>query len=136
MTINLYINLPVADINRSRSFFQKLGFTFNETFSDETAICMVVNDGCAVMMLSHEKFAAFTPRPIGDANKASEVLCALSLASREAVDRMVATALKTGGAAVRDPEDHGFMYGHAFADPDGHIWEPFWMNPDAMGAGQ
>lgn len=136
MSINLYINLPVVDINRSRSFFHGLGFSFNETFSDETAICMVINEGCGVMMLTHEKFASFTPRPIGDANKASEVLCALALESREAVDRMVATALANGGAGVREPEDHGFMYGHAFADPDGHIWEPFWMNPDAMGSGK
>ena len=76
------------------------------------------------------------PRTPADAHATTEVLTALQLDSREDVDRMVATALANGASAVREPEDHGFMYGHAFADPDGHIWEPFWMNPDAMGGGQ
>lgn len=131
---NVYINLPVADLERSRKFFASLGFSFNETFSDDSALAMVISDRCVAMLLTHAKFGSFTPRPIADAQATSEVLTALQLDSRQDVDRMVATALANGGATIRDPEDHGFMYGHAFADPDGHIWEPFWFDNTAMGA--
>lgn len=134
MRTNVYINLPVGDLDRSRRFFEALGFSFNDAFGDDTALAMTISERCVAMLLTHEKFASFTPRPIADAHASSEVLTALQLDSREDVDRMVATALANGAGAVREPEDHGFMYGHAFADPDGHIWEPFWMDPDAMGA--
>ncbi|WP_340117265.1 VOC family protein [Pelagibius sp. 7325] len=130
--MKVYINLPVDDLARSRAFFAALGFSFNEAFSDDTALGMEINEHCAAMLLTKAKFAPFTPRPIADAGKTTEVLTALQLESREAVDAMVATALANGGTAVRAPEDHGFMYGHAFADPDGHIWEPFWMNAEAF----
>ncbi|MEM9684080.1 MAG: VOC family protein [Pseudomonadota bacterium] len=131
--MNAYINLPVADLDRSRAFFEALGFTFNETFCDDTGIAMIINDACHVMLLTHEKFASFTPKAIADAHKTSETLVAVQLDSRDAVDRMVATALANGGSGVQPSQDHGFLYGHSFADPDGHIWEPIWMNLDAIG---
>ena len=134
--MNVYINLPVADLERSRTFFGGLGFTFNDAFSDETALGMQISESCFAMLLTHDKFAGFTPKRIADANEATEVLTALQLDSREAVDRMADLALASGGGAVRDAEDHSFMYGRAFADPDGHIWEPFWMDAQAMGGGQ
>jgi len=114
--MRVYINLAVEDLTRSRAFFSALGFSFNETFCDDTALGMEINEHCAAMLLTKAKFAPFTPRPLADAGKTTEVL----------------TALANGGSAVRAPEDHGFMYGHAFADPDGHIWEPFWMDLEAM----
>lgn len=131
--MNVYINLPVADLDRSRHFFGGLGFDFNDQFSDVTALAMRISDTCFAMLLTHAKFASFTPRRIADAGETTEVLTALQLDSREAVDRMTDQALASGGGVVRDAEDHGFMYGRAFADPDGHIWELFWMNADAMG---
>ncbi|MCG8693695.1 MAG: VOC family protein [Minwuiales bacterium] len=134
MQTKVFINLPVEDLGRSRAFFERLGFSFDDTFCDDTALAMTISEACFAMLLTREKFATFTPKPVADAHKSSEVLNALQLESRAAVDRIVATALANGGTAVREPEDHGFMYGHAFADPDGHIWEPFWMNPEAMGA--
>jgi uncharacterized protein len=130
--MRVYINLAVDDLARTRAFFSALGFSFNETFSDDTALGMEINEHCSAMLLTKEKFAPFTPRPIADAGQSTEVLTALQLDSRAAVDAMVATALANGGSTVRDTEDHGFMYGHAFADPDGHIWEPFWMNMEAF----
>ena len=136
MRANVYINLPVDDLDRSRLFFEALGFSFNDAIGDDTAIAMTISERCVAMLLTHRKFASFTPRPIADAHATTEVLTALQLDSRAAVDEMVNTALANGAGAVREPEDHGFMYGHAFADPDGHIWEPFWMNLDAMGDGQ
>ena len=117
MQTKVFINLPVEDLGRSRAFFERLGFSFDDTFCDDTALAMTISEACFAMLLTREKFATFTPKPIADAHESSEVLNALQLESR---------------AAVREPEDHGFMYGHAFADPDGHIWEPFWMNPDAV----
>jgi predicted lactoylglutathione lyase len=134
--MNVYINLPVGDLARSRAFFGGLGFEFNETFSDETALAMKISDSCFAMLLTHAKFAPFTPRAIADAQQTTEVLTALQLQSRAAVDDLVEQALAGGGSAVRAAEDHGFMYSRAFADPDGHIWEPFWMDPKAMAGGQ
>lgn len=130
--MNVYINLSVADLARSRAFFSALGFTFDERFCDDTALGMTLNDKAGIMLLSREKFASFTPRALADATRESEVLVALQLDSREAVDAMVAEAVRLGGSIVREPEDHGFMYGHAFADPDGHIFEPFIFDITAM----
>ena len=124
--MNVCINLPVADLARTRGFFETLGFAFDDTFADETALAMTVNDQANVMLLTRARFSGFTPRPVAD-GATTEVLVALQLASREAVDRMTDTAIANGGGFVREAEDHGFMYGRAFADPDGHIWEPFFM---------
>ena len=132
MSIKVYINLPVADLKRSRDFFARLGFTFNDQFSDDTALGMTISDDNYAMLLTHEKFASFTPKKNADAKATSEVLVALQLASRADVDRMSGTALAHGGGFVRETQDHGFMYGAAFADPDGHIWEPFWIDPTQM----
>ena len=123
MTTRLFVNLPVGDLQKSIEFFTKLGFTFNPQFTDETATCMVVSDEISVMLLTHEKFKQFTPKSICDATKSSEVLLCLALDSREAVDEMVRNALAAGGTTYNEPQDHGFMYGHAFQDLDGHIWE-------------
>jgi len=128
MSINVYINLCVGDLARSRSFFTALGFGFEEAFCDDTAIALRISEGCCVMLLTEPKFALFTPRRIADAEETSEVLTALQLASPEAVDRMMVQALAAGGEEIRAAKDEGFMYGAAFADPDGHIWEPFWID--------
>jgi len=133
MSMNLYVNLPVDDLARSRAFFEALGFSFNDTFTDDTAAAMVIGENNFAMLLTRDKFASFTPNPVADARETNEVLVALQLDSRDAVDEMTQQALANGGKKVREPEDHGFMYGNAFADPDGHIWEPFWMDPAAAG---
>ena len=123
MASQIFVNLPVKDLDRSVEFFTALGFTFNPQFTDETATCMIVSENIFVMLLTHEKFQTFTPKPICDATKATEVLVCLSLASRAEVEAMVAKAVAAGGKTYNQPQDHGFMYQHGFQDPDGHIWE-------------
>lgn len=136
----IFVNLPVADLARSTAFYEAIGATRNPTFSDDTAACMVISDAIHVMILTHDKFRQFTPRAIADARSSTEVLLCLSADSREAVDRITEQAVAAGGAEVRPAEDHGFMYGRAFEDPDGHIWEPMWMDmaaaTAALGAGK
>jgi len=136
----IFVNLPVADLDRSIAFYEAIGATKNPMFSDETAACMVVSDVIHVMILTHDKFRQFTPRPVADARGATEVLLCISADSREAVDEMTQKALGAGGSEVREPQDHGFMYGRSFEDPDGHIWEPMWMDmaaaTEAMGGGE
>jgi predicted lactoylglutathione lyase len=110
----------------------KLSFTFNPQFTDETAACMRVSDDIFVMLLTHEKFKAFTPKEICDATKSTEVLVCLALESREKVDAMVRQAVAGGGTTYNEPQDHGFMYGHGFQDLDGHIWELIYMEPSAV----
>jgi predicted lactoylglutathione lyase len=130
--MNTYINLPVQDLSRSRRFFEALGFGFDARFSDETALGMVIGETSFAMLLTHAKFKSFTDKEIADTGKTVEVLIALQLDSKDAVVAMMKAAVSSGGAEARAPEDHGFMYGHAFTDPDGHTWEPFWMNPKSM----
>lgn len=132
----IFINLPVADLARSITFYEAVGATKNEMFSDETAACMVVSDVIHVMLLTHDKWKGFTDRAIPDAHASAQVLLCLSEDSREAVDAVVNKAAGAGGKA--DPnatQDYGFMYGRSYADPDGHIWETMWMDPAAATAG-
>jgi predicted lactoylglutathione lyase len=128
MTQMIFVNLPVADLDAARAFYEAIGFTNNPTFTDETAACMVLSDAIHVMLLTHDKFRQFTPRPVADARAASEVLICLSRDSREAVDAITDRALAAGGREPRAPQDYGFMYGRAFEDPDGHIFETMWMD--------
>jgi predicted lactoylglutathione lyase len=124
----IFVNLPVADLPAARAFYEAIGFTNNPAFSDETAACMVLTDVIHVMLLTHAKFAQFTPRKIADAKATSEVLICISADSREEVDAITEKALAAGGSEPREKQDYGFMYGRSFEDPDGHIWEPMWMD--------
>lgn len=119
----VFINLPVKDIERTRAFFAALGYSYNPQFSNDKGLCMVVSDTIFVMLLAEPFFQTFTDKPVTDATKSTEVLVCLSCTSREQVDSLVAKALAAGGTAPRPPQDHGFMYGHGFEDLDGHIWE-------------
>lgn len=129
MTQQIFVNLPVTDLQRSIGFFTALGFTFNAQWTDEAATCMVIGDNIFVMLLSRERFQAFTPKPVADATKSTEVLICLTRDSREAVDIMVRRAVAAGGNVHKQAEDLGFMYGHGFQDLDGHIWELIHLTP-------
>lgn len=130
----IFINLPVTDLSRSIVFYSALGFTQNPQFSDDTAACMVWSEHIHVMLLTHSKWRTFTQRPIPPATS-SEVLLALALDSRAAVDEMNNAANSHGGTADINPvQDLGFMYNRNLADPDGHIWEAFWMDAAAIPA--
>lgn len=130
MSQKIFINLPVKDLQRSIAFFNALGYRFNAQFTDETATCMIISDDIFAMLLTHEKFKSFTPKEICDTKKSTEVLICLSCDSREAVDTLMQKALAAGGSAHMPAQDHGFMYGHSYQDPDGHIWELVWMDPN------
>jgi predicted lactoylglutathione lyase len=132
MATQIFVNLPVKNLNRSVEFFTKLNFTFDSRFTDETATCMIVSENIFVMLLTHDKFKAFTPKEICDAMKSTEVLVCLSSESREKVDTMVREAVAAGGTTYNEPQDHGLMYGHGFQDLDGHIWELIYMEPSAI----
>lgn len=132
MTRMIFVNLPVADLDKSVRFYEALGFTKNPAFSDETAAAMVWSETINVMLLTHDKWNSFTTRPIPPAGS-SQVMLALSLDTKAEVDTMNEAAAAHGGAADINPvQDHGFMYGRDFIDPDGHIWGPFWMDMAAM----
>jgi predicted lactoylglutathione lyase len=126
----IFVNLPVRDLDKSVEFFKKLGFTFNKQFTDETAAAMVISEDIYSMLLTYPKFKSFIKKEIVDATKSTEVLVALSADSRSEVDEMVKKVVEAGGKEVRDPQDYGFMYGRAFEDLDGHIWEIYYMDPN------
>ncbi|UYG03044.1 VOC family protein [Halomonas sp. LR3S48] len=132
MSRMIFVNLPVADLEKSMAFYEALGFTNNPHFTDETAACMVLSETIHVMLLTHDKWRTFTDRPIPPADS-SEVMLALSCENRASVDAMNEAAGANGGTADINPrQDHGFMYSCALADPDGHVWESFWMDPAAI----
>ncbi len=132
MGTNIFVNLPVRDLDKSVEFFSKLGYKFNPDFTDKTATCMIVSKEIFVMLLTQEKFKLFIPNEICDATKSTEVLICLSCESRERVDQIVRTAVDAGGSTYNEPQDHGFMYVHGFQDLDGHIWEILFMEPSAV----
>ena len=130
-TRQIYVNLPVRDLKRSKEFFSKLGLEYDPKFTDENAACMILGPDAYVMLLAEPFFRTFTARPLCDTASHTEALLAISCDSRAAVDAMVQRALAAGGAHAMDPIDHGFMYGWSFYDLDGHHWEVLWMDPAA-----
>ncbi len=128
----IFVNLPVSDLTKSKSFYERLGFSNNPDFSDETTACMVVSETINVMLLSHEKWRTFTSRPIPPASS-SEVMLAISCDSRSSVDAINLAASSNGGTAdINAVQDLGFLYNRSFADPDGHVWEAVFMDMAAV----
>ncbi|MER7534848.1 VOC family protein [Streptomyces sp. NPDC097704] len=130
----IFVNLPVKDVNASKAFFEKLGFSSNPQFSDETTACVVISDTIFAMLLEEPKFKSFMApgKEVSDATKSTEVLVTLSAESREKVDQLADRALAAGGGPAKDPLEMGSIYGRSFADLDGHHWEVFWMDPAAV----
>jgi uncharacterized protein len=129
MTRQIFVNLPVKDLERSCAFFAKLGYQFNPQFTDDNAACMIVGENIFVMLLVEKFFQTFTPKPVADATRSTEVLVCLSAESRDKIDEMVATAVGAGASTPIESKDHGFMYQHGFHDLDGHVWELVYMEP-------
>jgi uncharacterized protein len=133
MSTIIFPNLPVKDLERSTAFYKSLGYEQNMDFSDENASCIVISDSIIVMLLKNEYFTTFTSKSVTDASKQAEVILGLSMESREAVDEITTKATSAGGTEAREAmEQEGFMYSRAFQDPDGHLWEVFYMPPDAV----
>lgn len=131
MITSLYVNLPVADVPRTRGFFAALGFDFDPRFSNDQALCMRVNAQISCMLLQRPFFQGFTQLPVADARLATQVLLALACESRAEVLQLVDRAVAAGATTPNPPQDHGYMFQHGFADLDGHQWEVFWMDPGA-----
>ncbi len=130
MATSIFVNLAVKDLKKSMEFFTKLGYTFNEQFTDEKAASLVISDTIYAMLITEPFFKSFIPNnEIADTTKTKEVLLALSTDSKEKVNELVDKAIAAGAKKFREPEDHGFMFTRSFEDLDGHVWEIFWMNP-------
>ncbi|MFF3176866.1 VOC family protein [Streptomyces sp. NPDC057900] len=128
----IFLNLPVKDLETTKGFFAKLGYSFNPQFSDDRTACLVISDTIFAMLLEESRFKEFTKKEIADAATTTEVILALSAESREKVDELVDTALASGGHPAGETQDLGFMYGRSFQDPDHHNWEVVWMDPSAV----
>ena len=131
----LFTNIGTDDVPAAQRFFAALGFSFNDKFSDESTICMEVNEQAYVMIMENARFAEFATKPVADAAATTEALLTVSADSREEVDELVDTALANGGSPAKEPLDFGFMYGRSFQDLDGHHWEVMWMDPRAVEQG-
>jgi hypothetical protein len=129
MITNIFVNLPVKDLNKSKAFFEAIGATINKQFTDETAASVVLGGNIFAMIMTHEKYRTFTSKTISDANKTSEVIIALGVDSKDEVNRIVEAAVKAGGKESRPAQDYGFMQLRVFEDLDGHHWEVAFMDP-------
>jgi uncharacterized protein len=130
MATSIFVNLPVKNLEKTKTFFSNLGYTFNQQFTDDKAACLVISDNIYAMLITEPFFKTFIPnKEISDATKSTEVLVALSADSRQQVDDLANKAIAAGGRNFRDAEDHGFMYARSFEDLDGHVWEVLWMDP-------
>ncbi|MCW2787498.1 MAG: putative lactoylglutathione lyase [Marmoricola sp.] len=133
----IFLNLPSTDVAKGSAFFSALGWERNAQFSDENTASHVIDENIVVMLLDHEKFTSFlkgdtlAPRSAG----ISAIYC-LSRDSRDAVDELISKAVAAGGQLLEEPQDHGFMYGQSFADPDGHVFEIMWMDPAVIASGE
>ena len=132
MSRQIFVNLPIKNMERAKAFFGALGFSFNPQFTNEQGACMVIDDNIFAMLLVEPFFQTFTKKPIADAKKTTEVLVCLSMDSKAKVNEHVDKALKAGASEAREPMDYGFMFGRSFNDLDGHIWEIMWMDPAAI----
>ena len=135
MSRKMFVNLAVEDLERSVEFFTELGFTFDPRFTDESATCMVVSDEAYVMLLVKPRFGDFTKKTIVDSTTQTEAILAVSADSREDVDAFADKAMTAGASTANEPMETSFMYGRSFNDPDGHLWEVFWMDPSAVEQG-
>lgn len=129
MPQSIFVNIPVADLERSKAFYQAIGFSLNLNFADDTACCVVISDTIYLMILTYPRFEGFATLPRADTRKTTSVMLALSCDDRAAVDRVTEAAIAAGGTEPKPFDDHGFMYTRTFHDPDGNVFEPFWMDP-------
>jgi len=130
MSTKIFVNLPVKDLKKSMEFFTRLGFSFNPQFTDENAACLVFSESIYAMLLTEKFFKTFVTKEIADTNKTTEVINALFLDSRKAVDELVDKAMQAGAKKYRDPDEMDFMYSRSFSDLDGHLWEVGYMDPN------
>lgn len=135
MPTQIYVNLPVQDPERSRRFFSALGFSFEEGYSNEKAVCLVIGENIYAMLLAESFFSTFTNKPVADAAAATGVILAVSVDDRARVDELADLALRSGGSPANDPMQQGGMYSRSFHDPDGHMWEILSGDPQAEAPG-
>lgn len=132
MAKQIYVNLPVKNLQKTMEFFSKLVFNFNPQFTDDKAACMIIGENIYAMLLTEPFFKSFTQKEISDAEQTTEVILAIDAESRAAVDDMIKKAVEAGGKVYKEPQDHGWMYGQGFADIDGHQWEVLYMDASAI----
>ena len=132
MATQIFVNLAVKDLPKSKAFFSALGYSFNPQFTNDDAACMVISDTISTMLLTEPFFKGFTSKELVDAKKSTEAIVCLSAESRAAVDEIVSKAVAAGGRIYNEPQDHGFMYCHGFEDLDGHQWEFAFMDPSHL----
>jgi predicted lactoylglutathione lyase len=134
MVQRIIVNLPVRDMKRTMMFFTKLGFEFDSRFTDVNAACLVVGQSMYVMLLLEKFFKGFSNKAIADTARSAEAIMALEVDSRDAVDALLSRVQDAGGTLVELVMDQGGMYSRSFEDPDGHLWEAFYMDPAALPA--
>ncbi|MDZ5782564.1 VOC family protein [Marinococcus luteus] len=131
-TKQIFVNIPVKNLEASMEFFQTVGFSFDQRFTGENAACMILGSGMYVMLLQEAFFQTFTNKNVADTSREAEAILVISADSKEEVNEIVQKALDAGGRPSNEPMDGGFMYGWSFQDIDGHLWEVMYMDENAV----
>lgn len=126
-TKNVFINLPVKDLQKTKQFFSEIGFAYDEQMTDDNGACMIIGENMYVMLLAEPFFKTFVKKELTDTAQNTEVIIAISADSRDEVDEVVNKAIQAGGAPSNDKMDNDYMYGWSFQDIDGHLWEVMYM---------
>ncbi len=132
MNSKLFVNLAIKDLEKTKQFYTKLGFSFNTQFSNEEGVCMIIGPDNYVMLLTEKLFKTFTTKEICDTSRSNEALISISMESKQAVDEMLNKVAAAGGKQPKPAVDEGFMYSGDFEDLDGHAWGVFWMDPTSI----
>jgi predicted lactoylglutathione lyase len=132
MATQIFVNLPVKDLEKSKAFFSALGFGFDANFTNEQGACLVIGENIYAMLLVEDFFRSFIKKDIADASKTTEVINAFSVESKDKVNEIADKALAAGAFLYSEPQDYGWMYSRAFQDLDGHLWEVMFSDPSKM----
>ncbi len=128
MNVNsIFINIAVKDVKKTKSFFEGIGFTINETYSDDGSICVIFTETVGFMMMTHEKFEGFTKTATTDSNKQRETIFSIGVETKEQVDEMLEKVIQNGGTEFGETTDWGWLYLRSFKDLDGHHFEVVFM---------
>ncbi|MCH4827237.1 extradiol dioxygenase [Planococcus halocryophilus] len=120
----LWINLPVHDLNRSKEFFRSIGVPImeNRHETDQMVGLVVGNPQVQIMLFPDEQFKRFTQNDLTDTNESTEVLFSISVDTKEELDETIGKVKQAGGFVFSEPTERNGLYGAGFADLDGHRW--------------
>ena len=131
----IWLNLPVKDVAKSKLFYQQIGFQENPMHQNSALLgSFFVGENKVVLMLFPEStFEKFANTKIADTQLGTEILLNIDAETRAEVDEMAVRVKNAGGTIFSEPtQAEGWMYAMGFLDLDGHRWCMLHMDFETM----